>query len=171
MYTVEHDYKNFKKNNNNKQVRATFGLILNLRYVCNLEKGAATTFIHILLSLCPVIMKTANWQPCFVMNVQRCLTPSFDITESPNPFRISGLLVKNIGPFLNKKIKIYFRIFIGILKPVQKLGGDSEIPYLAYSFSKQKYPQINFPPIFQKPKYFKTPNFFRRGATMIIKWL
>ena len=71
-------------------------------------------------------MKIADWQPCFVMDVRGCLTPSLDITESPNPFQISGLLVKNIG-LIFQKLKKYKDIFSYLYRDPNtriKLGGD-----------------------------------------------
>ena len=123
MCMVKRDQK-FQKNNN-KRVRATFGLILNPRYVCNPEKGAAITFTFsyvnpYLLPLCPVIMKTANLATVLRHGCSRVLNTFPRHNRVPEP--VSNLWFtcqKNIGPFSKQKnIKIYFRIFIGILKPV-----------------------------------------------------
>ena len=82
------------------------------------------------------------------MDVRGCLIPSLDITESPNPFQISGLLVNNIGPLFQTE-KIYKDIFSYIYRDPNtrtKLGGDSEKFILGlYFFFKIKILSQNFP--------------------------
>ena len=72
------------------------------------QKGAAITFlqIHLFLSFMPRYHENHQiCQLCLITDVRGCLIPSLDITESPNPFRISGLLVKNHRPIFKTKYK------------------------------------------------------------------
>ena len=127
-------------------------------------------WIHILYPYAPLSWKSLIWQSCSGMDVRGCLTPSLGITESPNPFRLSGLLVKKHGPIFKTKYKDIFPYLYRDPKTRIKLGGDSENLYLAYSFSKIKIlPQNQFPSIFQN-KHLQNPIFsvaVRQLATLL----
>ena len=104
------------------------------------KKGAVIIFIFsyvnpYLLSLCPVIMKTADSQPCFGMDARGCLIPSLDITESPNPFRNLWFTCQIIGPFSKQNIKIFPYLYRDPKIRI-KLGGDSEKSILGLFFFK-----------------------------------
>ena len=124
-------------------------------------------------SLCPVIMKTTNSATMLRHGCSRVLNTFPRHNRVPEPISNLWFTCQKHRPiFQNKNIKIYFRIFIGILKPVQNQVATLKFHTWPILFKIKVLPQINFPLFFKTTnKYFKTPNFFRRGATTILLFL
>ena len=135
-----------------KQVRATFGLILNSRYVCNPEKGAAITFIFSYvnpypLSPCPVIMKTVNLATMLRHGCSRVLNTFPRHNRVPEPISNLWFTCQKHRPVFFKKYKDTFSYLYRDPKTRTKLGGDSKIPtwpiFLFFKNTSPKFPSIS----------------------------
>ena len=99
-----------------------------------------------------------NWQPCFVTDVRGCLIPSFNITESSNPFLNLWFTFQN-GPTFPKTFKKCKDIFSYLCQdPNTRIivrWRLWKITWPVFSFSKLK----SFPFFLYFSKYLKIKKF------------